>query len=415
MTVTHIGRRLVLVGLLALVASLLPFSASQAQDDSDDSGDTENVYLDLDLSDTSTTSESVQTSILFSQLQFPDTDTPGDTLADDVILATDADGADALAAGSIQDNAPLLYFNPDTGVETAHIQEITRLGASRVIIVGESDAIDTATETAINGLGLLTVRLGGDTRIETANEVADFLYCRNDSSSSTEGNCEDSRTDTGFVESDDTANDTAIHLSRAFGTATDPSAAFADAAGLGAWAAQSGVATVLTDTAQVLPSTAAFYMDTTNDSVTRSVTIGGPAAVSDAVLDTLEEEYDQDVDTRVSMPDMDNRAGTAIAVNGARGLDTGSDSLLGVVFVEGYTGDFFIDAYALAGLAGVNDHAVVLVNDGMLPPESLAYVEALDFTGLNIFATPNVSEDGIAAIEAATGQTLDTLTYSDAP
>ena len=397
MTVTQTGRRVVLVGLLALVAALLPFSATQAQDAGP-------IYADLDLSDTSTTSESVQTSILYSQLAF-------DT-SNDVILATDADGADALASGSIADNAPLLYVDPDLGPEAAHVAEITRLGATRVIIIGETDAIDTATETTLTGLGLATLRLGGDTRIETANEVADFLYCRNDSSSSSEGNCEDTRTDSGVLESGDTANDTAIHLSRAFGTPTDPSAAFADAAGLGAWAAQSGVATVLTDTDVVLPSTAAFYLDTTNDTVTRSVTIGGPAAVNEAVLATLASQYDQDVDTRVSMPDMDNRAGTAIAVNNARGLDTASDSLLGVVFVEGYTGDFYIDAYALASLAGNNDHAVVLVNDGELPPESLSYLADLDFTELNIFASPNVSDAGVDAIEAATSTTLTPVPYA---
>ena len=402
MTVTQTGRRVVLVGLVALVAALLPFSATQAQDAGP-------IYADLDLSDTSTTSESVQTSILYSQLTFPDSVT--DTV-DDVILATDRDGADALSSGVIADNSPLLYINPLIGPEPAHVVEIQRLSPSRIIIIGGEDAISTTIEGNLAGsLGVDVVRLGGDTRIETANAVADFLYCRADSSSSTADYCDDTNNDT-----NDTPNDSAIHLSRAFGTdgiGGNSSLAFADAAGLGAWAAQSGVATVLTATDSVTDSTAAFYLDTTNDSVTRSVTIGGPAAVSDAVLATLATTYGQDVDTRVSMPDMDNRAGTAIAVNNARGLDTASDSLLGVVFVEGYTGDFYIDAYALAGLAGNNDHAVVLVNDGVLPPESLAYVAELDFEELNIFASPNVSDAGITAIEAATSQDLEPTPYED--
>lgn len=119
---------------------------------------------------------------------------------------------------------------------------------------------------------------------------------------------------------------------------------FADASGFGAWTAQSGVQTVLTQTDALPSATQDFYH--ANEGVTLSVAIGGTSAVSKDVLSTLESDFGQDT-RRVNDLQADNRAGTAVAINDARDLDPAD--LDGIVFVDGYADWFFIDAYSLAG------------------------------------------------------------------
>lgn len=332
------------------------------------------TQLDLEINEGLDISDALQTSILFSQLQFSDGG------VDDVVLTTSETGADALSSGVLAEDTPILYFDPTEGVNDAHVDEIERLGASNVIIVGGVDRIPADVEDALEDLGLTTERLDGVTRIETAHAVAAYHFAN------------------------DTGADTAsVHVSRAFGTETNDDTAFADAAGLGAWAAQSDVATVLTQVEELSQSNREFY--TAFDNIDTSVAVGGTEAVSDNVLQTLEEEFDQTTD-RVNSPDNDNRAGTAVAVNEARGLDPAT--VEGIIFLDGYADDFFIDAYVLAGLAANNNHAVLLTNGDDLPPETQAYVDAITATqALDLIATPNVTDVAVDAIEDATGATLE--------
>ncbi|WP_370324294.1 cell wall-binding repeat-containing protein [Euzebya sp.] len=249
------ARRHVIATLLALIAGVLAAVPSAAQDEGATLVDFDIVEGDV--------SVGVQTSIMASRAAFD--------AADTVLLATSADGADALASGVLQDESPLLYVDPAEGVTADHTAELERLGAETVVIIGGEAAVSADVEAAISDAGYTVERLAGPARIETANAVAAY--------------------------EDTLEADTAVHVSRAFGTEDNPDTAFADAAGLGAWAADSGVVTVLTQTDAVPAATGDVYE--ANPQVTTSVAIGGEAAVSDDVLSTLSEEYGQDTATRV--------------------------------------------------------------------------------------------------------------------
>ena len=388
MTVTQTGRNIALVGLMALLAALLPFAtAAEAQG----SG----IRADMDINEDADVSDALQTSLLFTNVQFAD----GSGVP--VVLATAEDGADALASGSLADDAAFLFY--DGEVEQAHADEIARLGSTEVIVIGGEDRIPASAVDAVVAAGIAeenVTRLAGPARIETANEVAQYEY----------ENDEDARMD-------------AVHVSRAFGSDT-PQQAFADAAGLGAWAAQSGVPTVLTtvnlgEDGTLADALEAFYTDVNPDNEI-SAPIGGDMAVGEDVESYLAETYDQTT-PRSESEEFPERAGTAVAINEDRGLDAEScDPLAGIIFTDGYAGDFFIDAYALAGVAGTSNHAVLLTNgeaDG-LPPATVAYLDALPEDCVDEFfdvvTTPNVDDgDRDAIVEALGIDPLPAVQYED--
>ena len=340
MTITKTGRRVAFLGLLALVVAILPLTAASAQDEE------AAAYIDFDINEEVEASDALQTSILASQAAFPDgTDT--------VLLTTSEDGADALAAGVLANDGALLYYNSDEGVVDAHVEEITRLGATEVIIIGGEERIDADVETALTDMGLNVTRLAGDERISTANEVLEYAEANRDD-----------------------FNETASHLSRAFGTEDNSQTAFADAVGLGAWDAQGGAGTVLAPSdADVLSEdypTTQYFTDVNPENET-IVPIGGEAAVPADVVDYLTgEPAEQTAGDRVENEDANNRAGTAVAINEARGLD--ASDLDGVVVVDAFADNFFIDAYASSALAGNNNYAVVVANGDELSPESAEWL-----------------------------------------
>lgn len=88
----------------------------------------------------------------------------------DVVLASGQQYAEALAASVLaaQRNAPLLLTDP-TGVPPRVLDEISRLGASRVAVVG---AVGPAADTALGGRGLTVERITGPTPVDTAAMLA---------------------------------------------------------------------------------------------------------------------------------------------------------------------------------------------------------------------------------------------------
>src|SRR5699024_997347 len=95
-----------------------------------------------------------------------------------VILARGDDFADALAGvplASAIDSPILLVPSGSSEVEKAIVeevyQEVDRLGASEVYILGEEEAVPVQVEKQFNN----TMRLAGDTRTETAVAIADWL------------------------------------------------------------------------------------------------------------------------------------------------------------------------------------------------------------------------------------------------
>ena len=320
MTVTQTGRRLALVGLIALVASLLPLTAA--------SGDGHiTAQTDLDINDALDISDPVQASILYSELAYPN---GGVTT---VVLATSADGADALASGVFQDDSAFLFYNPDEGVIQAHIDEITRLGATEAIVLGGEAAIPAEVADALEGLGLTVTRYGGESRIQTMALIAEAV-----------------------------GGDSA-YLTRAFGTDTDSNTAFADSAGAGLLAAANDLPILGSQTEVLTGDTATALEDF--GGVTP---FGGPAALSEDVLSAVPEGTT--VNERIAG---ETRASTLVAANNAAGYDTAADASY-VVAIDIFNGDFFVDAYASVQLVNSLGAAYLPVNGDDITPEGEAFL-----------------------------------------
>lgn len=330
MTTTSI-RRLATVVVLAMAVALVPLAAS-AQD---------RTVADLDLS-VDTVADPVEASILLSQNTFGS--------ADEAIVATTADGADALASGSLQSGVgdaaatdldgteitgrPLFFVDPTTGPEDALFTELERLGTETVIILGGTAAVPTAVEAALTAGGITEVeRLDGDTRIGTAVAIAEYVTANSDV--------------------------TVAYLSRAFGTETDPNTAYADASALGGWAADSGAPILLTETETLSAETEAFLEDSQIETVE---VIGGTAAVADEVATAVE-----DLELEVVRIEGVTRDATATAIAEARGFDSAEDADR-VILTEGFQGDYFVDAFAAAAHSAVFDAPILLTNGEDLSP-----------------------------------------------
>lgn len=100
--------------------------------------------------------------------------------ADVVVLATGADFPDALSAAGLAGSydAPLLLTRP-TNLPTIVRDEIVRLGASKVVIVGGTKAVSTGVVSAVDVLsGVSVERIAGTDRYATAAQVARAIALR---------------------------------------------------------------------------------------------------------------------------------------------------------------------------------------------------------------------------------------------
>ncbi|MGS2778919.1 cell wall-binding repeat-containing protein [Robertmurraya sp. GLU-23] len=94
-----------------------------------------------------------------------------------VLLSTGEDAADALSAGPLTsryDNAPILLNNSRYLLDEVQ-NELTRLGARKVVVLGGPQAISTDIENKIKSLGIEVERIQGATRIETNNRITEKL------------------------------------------------------------------------------------------------------------------------------------------------------------------------------------------------------------------------------------------------
>ncbi|MBM7606375.1 uncharacterized protein YkwD/putative cell wall-binding protein [Metabacillus crassostreae] len=90
-----------------------------------------------------------------------------------VVLAKGSDFPDALAGGPLAYSldAPILLTNEMTLTESTK-QEILRLKASNIVILGSEGAISKQVETSLRNMGLTIDRIGGKHRFETAANIA---------------------------------------------------------------------------------------------------------------------------------------------------------------------------------------------------------------------------------------------------
>jgi putative cell wall-binding protein len=92
--------------------------------------------------------------------------------AENVILARADNPADALSSASLSGamDTPILLTYPNN-LSNSVLDEIERLGASTVYLLGGTGAISTEIEKKLTDKGLTVVRLGGNNRFETAAKI----------------------------------------------------------------------------------------------------------------------------------------------------------------------------------------------------------------------------------------------------
>lgn len=269
----------------------------------------------------------------FARATFPDGG------VDRVVLATEDTFADALASGTLQGaDVPLLLTSGDD-VRTDVRSELERLGASGVLLLGGTAALDDSVEQELSDADLDVFRVAGRTRIETAVEVADLAP----------------------------ESSTAI-VSRAFGDEVDPSRAFADSLSAASLAADNGWPSLLTATDALSPETRAAIIDSP---VERVLLMGGTAAIGTAVEEEL-LALGIDVE-RVAGP---TRFSTALEVASLRGFEDAGDAQR-VILVEGQAPDAWAAGFAAASHAVVADAPILLANGPTIPPETAAFLDQM--------------------------------------
>lgn len=96
--------------------------------------------------------------------------------SDTVLIANGLQFADALAGVPLADqlDAPILLSRTDR-LDDVVKEEISRLGATNAIILGGPNTVSPEVEAALSGSGLNVERLAGETRFDTAVQIANKL------------------------------------------------------------------------------------------------------------------------------------------------------------------------------------------------------------------------------------------------
>jgi putative cell wall-binding protein len=230
-----------------------------------------------------------------------------------VLLGRADEFADSLTSGGAQGrlDAPLLLTDRDK-LDWRVTEELQRLRADTVILLGGTAALSAGVAADLHALGYAVRRLAGSTRIETAVEVAQTIA---------------------------PTTSTAI-VARAFPAPDgEPTQGFADALAAGALAAHLGVPLLLTETDRLSAATASYLRQAM---VTNTIVIGGTAAVGDEVLDELTA-----LGITPTRSGGATRFATATAIAAARGAATAADAD-GTILVDGSAADAWADAFPAA-------------------------------------------------------------------
>ncbi|RLL46964.1 DUF3823 domain-containing protein [Oceanobacillus piezotolerans] len=250
--------------------------------------------------------------------------------AETVILTRGDEFADTLAGVPLAEqlDAPIL-MTPSKELYNGIKEEIERLGAKNVIILGGPVAISNAVSTELKEAGLAVDRISGQTRYETAALIAERIAPKG-------------------------ADEVVI------ASGMD----FPDALSVASHAANQGLPILLTQT-NVLSKDTREALDSLGN--TSTIVVGGPLAVSEKVEEKLPEP------TRLSG---DDRYETNVAINEYFGVE--SDH----VYVA--TGINYADALTGAALAAKANSSVVLVHN-KIPKVVSAYLTEQSFKRMTIF------------------------------
>ena len=276
-------------------------------------------------------SDGIATAVLLSQLAFPD-----NASAERAVIATESVFADAAAGGPLAGDGGPILLTPGDALDGRVAEELARVlpDGKTVYLLGGEAALSARVERDLASRWEV-VRLAGAERVETAALAAREVVER-------EGR-------------------RAALVARA-----GPDDAWADGLAAGAYGARHGCPVLLTDSNRLSPAAAQAIRDL---GIERCTVVGGPTAVSDAVLGELPEA------TRVAGSD---RAGTAVAVaEQLWGATSAGDRGGGVLLAGGYEANAWKDALTAAPVAAVRDLPVVLSAVGQLPRATEGYLEGL--------------------------------------
>ena len=139
-------------------------------DASDDAAALEVVAAPVDLVDRISGTDRYDTSVKISQQAYPDG-------ADIVFIANGTNYPDALSAGPAAafSGGPLLLVSPDA-VPQVVTEEIARLGADHIVVVGGTPSVSAAAYSQLDGLQGTIERIAGADRYETSRLIAENVF-----------------------------------------------------------------------------------------------------------------------------------------------------------------------------------------------------------------------------------------------
>jgi putative cell wall-binding protein len=273
----------------------------------------------------------------WSQEQFQNNAT-----SDTVLLGRDDEFADSLSSGGLQceEDAPLLLTDTDALTDITR-DEMERLDANSVTILGGPTAVSEDVEQELTDEGFTVDRVSGTTRVETAIDIADTFFAD---------------------------ADTAI-VARAYGDESDPTRAFADALAAGAAACEDDIPVLLTQTEELNENLEAYL---TSSGMENVIIVGGTGAVSQTTEDDIEA---LGIDTeRVSGT---NRAATAVEI-----ADRFFPDPQGVTLVDGFQDNSWASGFPAARFSAVNDSPILLTggegDECVIPQETRDYLADLE-------------------------------------
>lgn len=282
----------------------------------------------------------IRAAVTVSNLRFPD-----DHAKAQIVLARVDTFADALAGAPLTTTAPLLFSYSDHLPE-ATLQEIQRVATpdATIYLLGGDAALSSEIQQQLTDLGYQPKRLAGPSRVETSVAIARAVPV-----------------DATFPLPPQ------IAIARAYGTAADLTAGWADSISGGAWATHVPTAIVLTPTDNLHPAVEAFVQET---QPTRTFIFGGDKAINQSVEEQLPNP------ARLAGPE---RATTASNLVGLYGNDVER-----FIIVNGYRSDGWTFGLLAAGIAATAQAPVLYSHTYGVPQPTLDRTEPRSGSALDI-------------------------------
>jgi len=262
--------------------------------------------------------------------------------ADTVVLARGDDYADALAGVPLAYalDAPMLLTHKDRLTESTK-DEILRLKAKKVYILGGTGAVSEVVEDAVKAMGLDVVRVSGSNRFGTAAAVAKEL----------------------------TKIRPATKVVLAYGLD------FPDALAAASYAAINGFPILLVRTNSLTSATEAVIAEL---NIEDFIVVGGTGVISEALFNSLSSA------TRIAGK---NRFGTAVEL--AKYFTPGTER----VYLA--TGMNFADAITGGVLAAKNGNGMLLIQQDRIPQSVKDYIDNNNYSQVAAFGGSGAISDGV--------------------